>query len=175
MPHNTHVHMTNSQPTLRTISKRSAKQGQSLVEYALILVLVAVTVIVVARLVGLATERVFGVTVAALGTTAEVAGNDGFIEITSATCYAVRSTGEVGLWVLGNSNIPPDQLTGSTEVTVNQVPVTANGSGFKYNPNIVSFPAEKTKALTSLCPNAVVIQSSGGAMAVAPVQKVQYD
>lgn len=46
---------------------QQSANAQALVEYALILALVTVAVIVAASLIGLATQRIYGVVVAALG------------------------------------------------------------------------------------------------------------
>jgi len=144
--------------------KSSRRQGQSAAEYALIIALVAVVVIVVAFLVGLGAQRIYGLVAGALGTHYDTHGNH-TIEITSAQCISVAGIKQTGLWVVGNTDEAIADLTGSTELGLS--PVSANGGGFLYHPMIDANNADPTK-----CPVSVVIQGKDGAIAVAPLVKV---
>jgi len=68
------------------IQKRKTFNGQALVEYALILTLVAVVVIVAAFAIGLATQRLYGVVTAALGGSHNDTTANGTIVIDQALC-----------------------------------------------------------------------------------------
>ncbi len=140
---------------------RNRENGQGLVEYALILALVAIVVIVVAFVLGQA---------GALGAKYNTSGQHA-IEITGAQCIAVQSTHQTGLWVVGFTNEDLTALTGSTEQAVGTglqnlpSPLDPNGpNGFKFHPLL-----SQTTADLSLCPRSVVIQSTNGAIALSPV------
>ncbi len=151
--------------------KRDREHGQGLVEYALILALVALVVIVGAYLLGQAVQRVYGVITGALGAKYDTIGARSIV-IESAQCFAVQSTHQTGLYVLGTiAGEDVANLTGSTEQAVGtglgglSSPVEANGDfGFKFHPLLSPSAAD-----LSLCPRAVVIQSKDGAIAVSPV------
>src|SRR5947208_13744175 len=93
------------------------EQGQGLVAYALILILVALAVIVAIRLVGLAFQRNYGVIAGVLGVTHNTSDQH-IIEIMNAQCIALESAQLTGLWVLGNTNEDVADLTASTEQAV---------------------------------------------------------
>jgi pilus assembly protein Flp/PilA len=152
---------------------QNCQHGQGLVEYALILVLVAVVVIVAASLLGQAVQRVYGVISGALGAKYDAVGTHA-IEITTAQCIAVKSSNLTGLWVVGNTNEDVANLTGSTDKAVGTgmgglaSPVEVNGpNGFKFHPLLLDNAAD-----LSVCPKAVVIQAKDGAIAVSPVTAV---
>lgn len=144
-----------------------AQRGQGLVEYVLILSMVAIVVIGAAFLIGLAVQRVYGIIGGALGAKHdEVAGV--VITIDEASCYVVSAavappTGRTGLYVTGTTNVNLADLTGSTDRAVGG-PLNSNAGGFKYQPLFASLPDE------GLCPKSVVIQSKNGQLAFAPVQ-----
>ncbi|MCC7450366.1 MAG: hypothetical protein IT324_23305 [Anaerolineae bacterium] len=150
--------------------KHSQRQrGQGLVEYALILALVAVVVVVILFFVGTGVQRTFGVIAAALGVQYNSVGQHS-IEITTAQCIAVLPDGPTGLWVLGNTDENVANLTGSTEQAVGMdmdgapSPVEENPpNGFKF------YPTLSHTADLSACPKAVVIQAKDGTIAVSPV------
>jgi Flp pilus assembly pilin Flp len=146
------------------------RKGQSLPEYAIIIALVALVVIVIAFGIGLATQRIFGVTAGALGATHNSSGPNGYIEITTAQCITSRGQGLTGLWVIGNTNMSLDRLTGSTNLGVGTgmggapFPLQPNGAnGFKFNPLLA------TAIDTSVCPKSVVIQADDGTIAISPI------
>jgi Flp pilus assembly pilin Flp len=144
------------------------EHGQALVEYALILVLVAIVAIVVIGLTGLAVQRIFGVAAGALGAKHGTTGERRIV-IDVAACYAQYHKNLTGLWVVGTTNIPLTELTGSTESAVGTVKVDINGTnGFRYNPNL-----SETTADPSLCPKSVVIQAKDGSIAVSPVTLIE--
>src|SRR5258706_16484837 len=149
---------------------RNRENGQGLVEYALILALVAVVVIVVAFVLGQAVQHLYGIVGGALGAKYNTSGQHA-IEITGAQCIAVQSTHQTGLWVVGFTNEDLTSLTGSTEQAVGTglqnlpSPLDPNGpNGFKFHPLL-----SQTAADLSLCPRSVVIQSTNGAIALSPV------
>lgn len=135
--------------------------GQSAAEYALIIALAAFLVIVVAFLMGLGVQRVYGLVAGALGAHYDTHGNH-TIEITSAQCISAAGINQTGLWVTGNTNEAVTDLTGSTELGLS--PVSADAGGFLYHPMIDSNHADASK-----CPVSVVIQGKDGAIAVAPL------
>jgi pilus assembly protein Flp/PilA len=148
----------------------SRESGQGLVEYALILALVAVVVVAVASLLGPALQRVYGVITASLGSKYDTVAPHHAIKIEKAQCIALQSANLTGLWVVGYTDQDVANLTGSTERAVGTgldglaSPVEDNGDGgFKFHPLLVY------SADLSVCPKAVVIQALDGAIAVAPV------
>ncbi|MEP7290013.1 MAG: Flp family type IVb pilin [Chloroflexota bacterium] len=153
---------------------RKRTKGQGLVEYALILALVAVVTIAGAWAMGQAIKRVFGVVGGALGKNNSVVGT---FEIQSANCWVVTSPApaKTGLVVLGFTTKPVTTLIGSTnkyvgtDVNGDPAPVTSNGGNtFIWQPYL-SF----TTANASLCPPSVVIQAKDGSTIFSPVT-VQY-
>ena len=149
--------------------RQSRQEGHGLVEYALILALVALVAIVVVALTGVAAQRGYGVLGGALGARYDTQGQR-VVEITGAQCIALQSANLTGLWVIGNTNYDVAHLTGSTERAIGTgleglpAPIEANGpSGFKFHPLLAY------KADLGVCPKSVVIQAADGAVAVAPV------
>lgn len=157
--------------------KRRAK-GQGLVEYALILVLVAVVTIVILHFFGQGAQRIFGLVTGALGTKIEADG----LEIGYAECTVSHSDNKTSLWVRGYTKFNPQELTGSTDKnydgTIGQSDLSggkdpknlgrsSSGAGtFKYTATLGHTADE------SLCPKVVVIQSDSGALAAWPVEAV---
>jgi Flp pilus assembly pilin Flp len=151
------------------------ERGQSLVEYALILVLVAVVAIVALGLVGLAAQRIFGVTVGALGVRHNSTGIIEFSQETPPMCILRASdpdwpTGFTGILIYGTTSEDLADLTYSSNLSVNTglggdpIVLQENGDGgFSVNHVLADHPDR------SLCPSSVVIQSKNGAIAVAPV------
>ena len=149
-------------------------RGQSLVEYALIIVLVGIVAIVALFLVGLAAERIFGITVAALGT--KVDNVRGHIVIDTAQCVKWISANTLGLQVWGTTDEDPANLTASTErvvgtsLTGELMPITLNGT----TPNTFMLNREfADTADWSLCPQAIVIQAKDGVMAGSQLTHVE--
>src|SRR5689334_10219837 len=114
---------------VRKRTVRTAWRGAGLIEYALILMLVAVSAIFVLSLVGLGVQRLFGLTTAVLGTKANATGAE-VIHINGANCYVIAkgssyaggiyaATGYTGYFLKVDSNVPLDQMNSAgTELTV---------------------------------------------------------
>src|SRR5262245_2602949 len=120
----------------RKLRRRSS--GQGLVEYALILVLVAIVVIVVVGLAGLAVQRVYGVVAAVLGAKKEVTGVLTFDFEHLPQCGYAAGQG-TGLAAIIITDIPASDLTVSTDTgfITNLTPMTT-GAGFNaYTINIL--------------------------------------
>jgi pilus assembly protein Flp/PilA len=156
----------------RLLITKERENGQGLVEYALILALVAVVAIAVLGLIGFGIQRVYGLIGAAMGAEHDTSGAV-VLQITTAQCVAVQSSGLTGLWVVGVTNVPVSELVGSTEMGIGTgmggapSPVTSNGPGtFRFNPLLAN------SADLTVCPRAVVVQSSDGAITLAPVEAV---
>ncbi len=146
-------------------AKKDRRQhGQSLVEYALIIVLLAVVAIGVLLILGTQLQRVYGLVSAVLGQSYNTTGQH-TLTITSAKCVALTSAHQTGLLISGNTDEPITDLMGSTEL--GGAPVSDNGSGFLYHPMV-----DSTTADTSKCPRGVVIQARDGSIAFAPVTRV---
>lgn len=148
-------------------SMRHRERGQGFVEYALVLVIVALVVIVIVGLLGMALQRSYGVVAGLLGAKHNT---EHVIEIVTAQCIAIQSENLTGLWVIGNTTEDVSKLTGSTEQAVGtgmtglESPVETNGpNGFKFHP-LLAHTAD-----LSVCPKSVVIQAANGAIAVSPV------
>jgi Flp pilus assembly pilin Flp len=144
-----------------------------LVEYALVLLLVAVVVMGVASLLGGAIQRVYGVVSASLGGKYDTVAPQHSIVIETAQCITLQSQHLTGLWIVGSTDEDVANLTGSTNQAVGtglgglSSPVEANGpNGFKFHP-LLAYTAD-----LSVCPNSVVIQAANGAFAISPVTGV---
>lgn len=150
----------------KELLKKRLRRGQGLVEYAIIIALVALVVIVIITLVGFATKRGFGVIAGALGATHnETTGTGTHIEITDAHCWTYVGLNQTGVYVRGLSNLDPSLLTGSTDTGWFSV-ANVGDSGprsFKYQPLI------GTGTDFGKCPRSVVIQAPDGTTAVAPL------
>jgi Flp pilus assembly pilin Flp len=158
---------------------RSKKQnGQGLVEYALILALVAIIAIPVMYLIGLGVSRVYGIVGGALGFN-HSDHRQHYIDITQpALCIASQSQQLTGLWITGDTDENLADLTGSTNLAVgtglngapfaiqpNSVPsgAPAGATGFVFNPLLA------TGLHLNVCPISVVVQAKDGTEAFAPV------
>jgi Flp pilus assembly pilin Flp len=149
-------------------------QGQGLVEYALILVLVALVVISVTFLVGLATQRVYGIVVGALG----VSHNSGpklIIDSPGARCYL--QAGTTNIYLTGSTTEQFSDLTYSSNLTYN------SGSGGGSTPIRPTVNGTSSGAFwigyqlapvldRGLCPTSVVIQSTSGVIVISPVKVI---
>jgi pilus assembly protein Flp/PilA len=158
--------------------RKPRSKGQGLVEYALILVLVAVVTIVILHFFGQGAQRIFGLVAGAIGTKVEADG----LEIGYVQCVVDHPSHRTSLWVRGYTKFPLDKLVGSTDKGYDEIDIAVNtkdgtdpkglgrpatGAGtFKYNPTLGNKPD------ASLCPKVAVIQSDTGAMAVWPVTEI---
>lgn len=168
---------------------RKTQRGQGLVEYALILVLVALVVIVAAFLVGQATQRIFGIV---LGATGGSTGTSGDLYIAEAYCYMSSSETVTSMYVLGYSSGGLGGLYASDDLQAtnvldqggsvwhfDQYDATNHSSFFGTPPG---FPAEGTPGAfvvdpilatgdiqPQLCPTAITVQDGHGGIAAAPV------
>jgi Flp pilus assembly pilin Flp len=159
--------------------KRSYK-AQGLVEYALIIVLVAVVVTAIAFMLGLAVHRVYGLVAGSLGGN-QSSGGAVQIRIEQARCIAQTSTNRTGMWVTGfvtpgtpltsfevHTTMTADTAFDSdSDGTIETMALSDNGGGggFKWNPVV------KTNSLTAQCPSAIMIRMVGNpsVFAIAPV------
>jgi Flp pilus assembly pilin Flp len=159
--HNLMKHLFGRQRT-----NRRHKNGQALVEYALILALVAIVAIVGISVLGRATQRSIGTVAGELG--AEGAGdlNGEQISIDQADCWVVTSSNQTGIFVTFTTNAPLTGIKGSTTADRSASgPVSSYGAlpgGGVYQPVLSS-----TVASADLCPQSVVLQSEKGALAIA--------
>jgi Flp pilus assembly pilin Flp len=143
--------------------KRSAA-GQGLGEYALILALVAIAVIVIIGLVGQAVQRGYGVIGAVLGAKHEVAGELTFTYLPQ--CGRVVDQG-TGFYAEISTSVPMDELTVSTDTGFNYG-LTPIAGGYKIYVKLTPGDTEEL----DLCPRGLVVQTSkayGGAIATYPV------
>ncbi len=159
---------------------RTREHGQSLVEYALIVVLVAVVAIVVIGLAGLAVQRVFGVAAGALGAKHNTTG---VIDISPPGAQCVLGApnppdypnGFTGILIEGTTSENVQDLTYSSNLSVGTgagggtIIIESNGSnGFSIHHVLVM---SRDRAY---CPSSVVIQGKNGAIAVSPVTVVEW-
>jgi Flp pilus assembly pilin Flp len=159
------------------LRKRSYR-GQGLAEYALIIALVAIVVVAIGLVLGLAVQRGFGLVTGALNNTSS---NSGSLMITNSVCGTVP--GQTGMRVHGLTNIPLDQLQMETNLTANgdgwdsdkdgskevtQFVLHNSTSGtFLWNPMI-----DATTDNLDLCPSVVFVRTKNGTIgAAAPVIK----
>jgi len=154
------------------MKRRSGYYGQSLVEYALLIGLVALVVIVVIGTVGLGVQRIYGLIAGVLGARHDSSGGTHQVIITRAECSVVQTgtlgAGQTGIWIEGTASDPLENISGSTD-SGGIGSVSAYGGGFVFNPLISS-----TTANPLICPKAIVIQSTSGGIAIAPLQVVVY-
>lgn len=184
---------------LITSRKRTPRgvRGQGLVEYALIVVLVAIVAIPILYLGGLAVQRIFGLVNGGLGETVAASGSGGgTINITESFCTALEATEDaggnpappvVGLSIYGVSNRPPSQLTASTENSYNVwsaidtdnpalvgdvieiLPTTYNGNNFVVN--AIFYIGTDWQTAHGRCPKVIVVEDRKGAIAAAPITR----
>jgi Flp pilus assembly pilin Flp len=159
--------------------RKPRTKGQGLVEYALILVLVAVVTIVILHFFGHGAQRIFGIVAGTLGTKIESNG----LEIGYAECVVDHSINKTTLWVRGYTKFDPTELVGSTE-KAHGGDIAQNNNTFKpgTDPKGLGRPSTGAetfkytptlgKADASLCARVVVIQSDNGAIAAWPVTKI---
>jgi Flp pilus assembly pilin Flp len=146
----------------KNLKVRAAK-GQGLVEYALILSLVAVVVIVIIGLVGMASQRNFGVIGAVFGAKRETPGTLSFNY--HPQCGYITGQG-TGFYAEISTNIPITDLQVSTD-TGFITALTPIAGGYKIQP--ILSPSEDL----GVCPHGLVVQSSkayGGETIVYPVK-----
>lgn len=158
--------------------RKRSHRGQGLAEYALIIALVAIVVVAIGLVLGLAVQRGFGLVVGGLQNNAST--DSGKLLIEKAYC-AVSST-QTGMWVTGLTTIPLSDL----EVETNQssankalkasdgtyriFPPEENGSAgtFKWNPTI-----HDSQPNLSYCPTTIFIRNKRGSVgASAPITKL---
>lgn len=170
-------------------NKRSDKlqAGAGMVEYALVLVLVAVGTIVILGLAGVGAQRLYGIVGGVLGAKkSESSGSihGQVINITSANCYVIAvgssydgglyaATGFTGYFLRVDTNVPLDQLnTAGTEQTL-MMSVYAAQTTMVTPPGISNITFRMDSAHypdASLCPRAAVVQSLQGSIAISPVE-----
>ena len=148
----------------KKIGKRNS--GQALVEYVLILALVAVVVIAILGLVGFAIQRNFGIIAAVFGAKKEETGVITFSYY--PRCGHITGQG-TGLYAVIITNIPSTDLTVSTDTGFITV-LTPTAGGYAIQPLFT--PPGQDIDDTSLCPHGLVVQASqayGGTSALYPV------
>ena len=168
------------------MNTKQLERGQGLVEYGIIIALVAIITAVAIGLVSRATQRGYGVIGAALGAKRDNIGGR-VIEITNAQCIVEQKTihhqnsgtdeviHQTGMWIIGITNVNVAELTASTEKVIGTgldglpSPVEVNGdpSSFKWHPTLSPDTEDST-----LCPKAIVIQANDGTIALSPVNVV---
>lgn len=148
---------------MRTRRLGRAASGQGMVEYALVLVLVAVVAISVIGLTGLAIARNYGVLAGVFGAKREVTGVVTFNVLPQCGYVVGQGT---GFYTEISTNIPnKEDLTVSADIGFFGV-VESIGGGFKISQQFT--PANDK----SVCPHSIVIQTSeayGGTTIVYPV------
>ena len=143
------------------------ERAQSLIEYALLLGLVAIAVIVILFALGLGLQRVYGLITGALGENGHGSPDSVHhtITIDTAECFAVAAQHQTGIWVLGQTDEPLNMVSGTDEVGTSVV-ASYNG-GYAFQPMV-----DPNKADIGECPASVVIQAADGTAAVAPLVRV---
>jgi len=170
--------MLTHHPTRRL---KYAQKGQSLVEYALALVLVSLVSIIVLGLIGSATSRNVGVVTGTLGGKKNASGSPGagtkntiYITANTVICHIV-TTGNIGTYVYATFETSTDiALTDIAyslgNVIVNATPSNIGGNTGGTNP----YTATALKSATAdalLCPKSIVITGKNG-LAIMPVVSI---
>lgn len=169
------------QKTKKLLPLKRSYKAQGLVEYALIIVLVAVVVTAIAFMLGLAIHRVYGLVNGSIGGKHDATGTVQ-IRIEQARCIAQPSTNQTGMWVTGFAS-PGTPLTdfevhttktadtafdADSDGIIETMSLTTNGGPgtFKWNPTI-----KNGAATTGLCPSAIMIRlrDNPSVFAIAPV------
>lgn len=145
---------------------RKSQRGQALVEYTLILALVALVVIIAAFGIGLATQRIFGVV---LGATGGKVNSGAALTIVSATCTLDTLSNNTGLTIQGpTTEVDPNALSasyGSAGLGQGIYSGTFSIISQAFNYNVVL----TNKADASFCPTSVTVQDAHGAISVSQV------
>jgi Flp pilus assembly pilin Flp len=144
-------------------------KGQGLVEYALILMLVAVVAIVIAVRFGHSIQGIFGLTTAALGQKVSI----GDLKIEYAECFVRNGSQKTGIWVRGETNLSLETLNGRTDRNYGGV-IDENhvgNNGAKTGDGSFSYTTVlQDTADSGACPRAVVVQAENGALAAWPLK-----
>ena len=158
-------------------------------EYALILVLIAVGAILILSLTGIAIQRLYGVVGGAMGVKKQANGEiqGQIINITGATCLVVAvgssynssaffDTGYTAYFLKVDTNVPLDQLNTAGSENTLMLNVFTSESTPIAPPAVssVTFTMDGvTRPDASICPKSAVVQSIQGSIAVSPVEIVQ--
>jgi Flp pilus assembly pilin Flp len=148
----------------RNLKKLVSERGQGLVEYALILALVAVASIVILALLGPAVQRVLGIVTGALGTRATTSQVVTFDGNQHARCGYLTGVG-TGFYMQFYTAASPDQLQISTDNNVSLMLTPDTTLPGRYQLSQLLDSAERT----DLCPRSVVIQV-GKEVLLTPVE-----
>jgi Flp pilus assembly pilin Flp len=166
--------------TIVKIRRSSHQRGQGLVEYALILVLVAVVSIAVLGVAALAISRVYGIATATLG------GEHQYKEVGEVLAFDSNQppqcgyfSGHTGLYVQFYSSVDPDYLQVSTENSID-IDIHDHGAGSDTDLTgkggqyyVAAQPVLADGYHPEVCPKSIVIQSDaehGSFTAVYPVK-----
>ena len=159
-------------PSKRLRRKVRGVRGQGLAEYGLILALVAIVVIVVLSLVGMAVNRGLGLVLGSLGgqknDPSAASSETDAIDIAQASCYIVTASNETQIIISLNTspNIDVADLTISTPNGTLTEPITGSPTAYSQTTTISGIdPAN--------CPLTVVVQSKR-ATAVKPVSVATF-
>jgi len=167
------------------VSKRKAKRsrnGQGLVEYALIVSLVAVVAALALGAIGWATQQGFGVITGALGGKKVVQGSPNFLYFDTnpfsiPRCGYNHLSNQTGIQVefyFYNNGLGTDSLTVRTEEGFLTDIQIGTGGGANYYAVVHPYADGRHP---ELCPHSVVIQSSkesGDLLAVSPVAQLDW-
>jgi Flp pilus assembly pilin Flp len=164
--------------------KLKLRKAQGLVEYALILALVALVAIGILFLVGGGVQKVYAMITAGLGaainkTDTAPTGSGDYIYISHAECWVVTgSHTQTGLWVTGwtSSSIDPSSVAFYTDnglqSTINVNPAVGS-ENFAANPDLGA--SLGGVADESLCPHTIVVQHfKPNAIAASPITIIHY-
>jgi Flp pilus assembly pilin Flp len=154
----------NSQPQKKFLRKRASTRGQGLVEYALIIALVAIVSIVTLAVIGPAAQRIFGLVTGALGTRANTSSLVTFDVNQHARCGYLAGTG-TGFYMQFYATVPASQLQISTDNNVVLTLAADSGLPGRYVLSQLLDSGDNT----GKCPRSVVIQS-GKEVLLTPVE-----
>jgi Flp pilus assembly pilin Flp len=165
----------------RTRSRRGVR-GQSLVEYALVFVLVSIVVIVSAAAIGTAVQRLYAIVAGSLGTQVNNStsaqdiidiyeGAQMCLLFPSGTGNPQYPNGATIVNFRGSTNVPITDLTLSTDTGL----LLAGGAGVfvaDSSPGgwiVSAYAINPNKSDASICPRTVVVQSKRNNVAIATV------
>ncbi len=166
--------MLTHHPTRRL---KYAQKGQSLVEYALALVLVSLVSIIVLGLIGSATSRNVGVVTGTLGGKKNASGSPGagtkntiYITANTVICHIV-TTGSIGTYVYATFETSTDIALSDIAYSLGNTIVNAVASNTGGTNPYTATALKSATADALLCPKSIVITGKNG-LAIMPVVSI---
>jgi Flp pilus assembly pilin Flp len=157
---------------------RRLQRGQGLVEYGVVIILIALGVILAAAAIGTVGKRLYGIIAGATGAKKNATS---VIEIQDATCYVELNHPETGVVIHGLTNADPTKFKVTfSNHTDGQYTLTDGLHQLSAHPDtlpgtfIINPFMSDTVSGRQFCPVSVVIEAPDGSIAISPVVEEDY-